>query len=232
MNSTLEGFKTVFSPDNIRLLLEGTWLTLEVSALALLISVTLGTLSGWMRFARVPILAWVAQTHVTLTRGVPLLIQLSFVYYGLPTVGIQLESFPAGVLALGLYSAAYVSEIVRGGLNSVDLGQLEAARSLGLSGPQAMRHVILPQALVAILPPLGNEYISLILGSSLISAVALDDLTRQGGAIIAQTYRQFEVYTVLALVYFIITYSLTRVISALERRFLRGKRVEVSRRVI
>ena len=232
MNTLLEGFKTVFSEDNLRLLLEGTVLTLEVSAVSLLISVTLGTLSGWVRFARVPILAQMAQIHVTLTRGVPLLIQLSFVYYGLPAVGIQLESFPAGVLALGLYSAAYVSEIVRGGLNSVDLGQLEAARSLGLSGPQSMRHIILPQALVAILPPLGNEYISLILGSSLISAVTLDDLTRQGGAIIAQTYRQFEVYTVLAAVYFIITYTLTPGIGALERRYLRGRRVEVGRRVI
>jgi len=95
-----------------------------------------------------------------------------------------------------------------------------------------MRHVVLPQALVAILPPLGNEYISLILGSSLVSAVTLEDLTSEGQAIISVTYSQFEVYTVLALVYFVITYALTLVIRALERRFLRGKRVEVSRRVI
>lgn len=232
MNSLLESFKTIFTPERVELLLQGTVVTLEVSAVSLLISVVLGTLSGWARFARVPILSHLAQLHVTLTRGIPLLIQLSFVYFGLPKVGIVLDSFLSGVLALGLYSAAYVSEIVRGGLNSVDLGQLEAARSLGLSGPLAMHHVVLPQALVAILPPLGNEYISLILGSSLVSAVTLEDLTSEGQAIISVTYSQFEVYTVLALVYFVITYALTLVIRTLERRFLKGKRVEVGRRVI
>jgi len=232
MNDLLEGFKTIFTPERVGLLLQGTVVTLEVSAVSLLISVVLGTLSGWARFARVPIFSHLAQLHVTLTRGIPLLIQLSFVYFGLPKIGIVLDAFLSGVLALGLYSAAYVSEIVRGGLNSVDLGQLEAARSLGLSGPKAMRHVVLPQALVAILPPLGNEYISLILGSSLVSAVTLEDLTSEGQAIISVTYSQFEVYTVLALVYFVITYALTVVIRALERRYLKGKRVEVSRRVI
>ena len=232
MNDLLEGFKTIFTPERVGLLLQGTVVTLEVSAVSLLISVVLGTLSGWARFARVPIFSHLAQLHVTLTRGIPLLIQLSFVYFGLPKIGIVLDAFLSGVLALGLYSAAYVSEIVRGGLNSVDLGQLEAARSLGLSGPLAMRHVVLPQALVAILPPLGNEYISLILGSSLVSAVTLEDLTSEGQAIISVTYSQFEVYSVLALVYFVITYALTLVIRALERRFLKGKRVEVGRRVI
>ncbi|GAA3997548.1 amino acid ABC transporter permease [Deinococcus rubellus] len=231
MADLLEGFKTIFSGDYPLLLLQGLELTLAVSLSALLVSVVLGTLLGLLRFFRLPLLAPLGNAYVDIVRGIPLIVLLSVVYYGLPTLGLTLPSFPAAVLALGFYSAAYTSEIVRGGLNSVPTGQIEAGRSLGLSRTQAVRHVVLPQAWRVALPALGNEFISLILGSSLASAVTLQELFSQGRYITNATYRQFEVYAVLAVMYFVLTFILTRIVRWLERRFSRGEPLP-ERRVI
>lgn len=222
MGDLLTGFQTILSGDYPRLLLSGLGLTLGVSVCALLVSVLVGTGLGLVRVGRVPVLGALGDAYVEVVRGIPLIVLLSVVYYGLPALGLTLEGFPAAVLALGLYSAAYTSEIVRGGLGSVPPGQAEAARSLGLSRGQALRFVILPQAWRVALPALGNEFISLILGSSLASAVTLQELFSQGKYITNATYRQFEVYAVLALVYFLLTFTLTRVVRALERRVSRG----------
>ena len=231
MADLLAGFKTIFSGEYPSLLLQGLELTLAVSFSALLVSVVLGTGLGLLRFFRLPVLARLGNAYVDIVRGIPLIVLLSVVYYGLPTLGLTLPSFPAAVLALGLYSAAYTSEIVRGGLSSVPVGQIEAGRSLGLSRAQAVRHVVLPQAWRVALPALGNEFISLILGSSLASAVTLQELFSQGRYITNATYRQFEVYAVLAVIYFLLTFALTRVVRWLERRFSRGEALP-ERRVI
>jgi His/Glu/Gln/Arg/opine family amino acid ABC transporter permease subunit len=219
----LEGMVEVLSNGYPALLWQATQMTLLVSLSSLGVSLVFGILSGLLRFWRIPVLWRMAALHVELTRGIPLIIQLGVVYYGLPSLHIVLDAFPAGVLALGLYSAAYVSEIVRGGLASVPVGQHEAARSVGLSRVQTMRLIILPQSMVFILPALGNEYISLILGSSLVSSVTITELFRQGSMMISKTYRNFEVYLVLAVVYFAITYSLTLLVRSLERRLSRGR---------
>ncbi|WP_309569850.1 amino acid ABC transporter permease [Deinococcus sp.] len=231
MSDLLTGFQTILSGEYPRLLLSGLGLTLAVSVCALLVSVMVGTLLGVVRVFRVPLLGVLGNAYVEVVRGIPLIVLLSVVYYGLPALGVTLDGFPAAVLALGLYSAAYTSEIVRGGLSSVPTGQTEAARSLGLSRVQALRHVVLPQAWRVALPALGNEFVSLILGSSLASAVTLQELFSQGRYITNATYRQFEVYAVLALVYFLLTFILTRVIRALERRLGRGQ-TPPERRVI
>lgn len=191
----------------------------------------LGTLLGVVRVFRVPLLGTLGNAYVEVVRGIPLIVLLSVVYYGLPALGVTLDSFPAAVLALGLYSAAYTSEIVRGGLSSVPVGQIEAGRSLGLSRAQALSYVVLPQAWRVALPALGNELVSLILGSSLANAVTLQELFAQGKYITGVTYRQFEVYAVLALVYFLLTFTLTRLVRALERRLGRGQ-VGLERRVL
>lgn len=222
MKELLTGFQTILSGEYPRLLLSGLGLTLAVSLCALGVSVLIGTLLGMVRVFRVPVLGALGNAYVEVVRGIPLIVLLSVVYYGLPALGITLAGFPAAVLALGLYSAAYTSEIVRGGLNSVPTGQIEAARSLGLGRAQAVRFVILPQAWRVALPALGNEFVSLILGSSLASAVTLQELFSQGRYITNATYRQFEVYAVLALVYFLLTFLLTRAIRALERRVSKG----------
>lgn len=231
MADLAEGFRTILSGDFPRLLLSGLRLTLAVSLCALGVSVVLGTLLGVARVFRVPGLGPLGNAYVEVVRGIPLIVLLSVVYYGLPALGVTLDGFPAAVLALGLYSAAYTSEIVRGGLGSVPVGQIEAGRSLGLTRVQALRYVVLPQAWRVALPALGNEFISLILGSSLASAVTLQELFAQGKYITGVTYRQFEVYAVLALVYFLLTFTLTRVVRALERRLGRGQAVG-ERRVI
>jgi His/Glu/Gln/Arg/opine family amino acid ABC transporter permease subunit len=231
MNDLITGFRTVLAGDYPALLLQGLGLTLGVSLSALLVSVLIGTLLGVVRTFRLPVLGALGNAYVELVRGIPLIVLLSVVYYGLPALGVTLAGFPAAVLALGLYSAAYTSEIVRGGLNSVPDGQLEAARSLGLSRVQALRFVVLPQAWRVALPALGNEFVSLILGSSLASAVTLQELFSQGKYITNATYRQFEVYAVLALVYFLLTFTLTRLVRRLERRLSRGERLP-ERRVL
>jgi His/Glu/Gln/Arg/opine family amino acid ABC transporter permease subunit len=231
MADLLEGFRTIFAGQYPALLWQGLLLTVSVSLCALALSVFFGTLMGLARFVGVPILSPLANAYVTFVRGIPLIVLLSVVYYGLPTLGLTLPGFPAAVLALGLYSSAYTSEIVRGGLSSVAVGQIEAARSLGLSRREALRAVVLPQAWRVALPALGNEFISLILGSSLASAVTLQELFSQGRFITNATYRQFEVYAVVALIYFVLTYSLTRVVRALERRYSRGERLP-ERRVL
>ena len=213
------------------LLLYGLRLTLGVSLSALLLSVVFGTLLGVVRSVRLPSLGALSEAYVELVRGIPLIVLLSVVYYGLPALGVTLGGFPSAVLALGLYSAAYTSEIVRGGLSSVSTGQLEAARSLGLSRLQSLRFVVLPQAWRVALPALGNEFVSLILGSSLASAVTLQELFAAGKYITNATYRQFEVYAVLALVYFLLTFTLTRLLRLLERRLSRGERLP-ERRVL
>ncbi|WP_310582385.1 amino acid ABC transporter permease [Deinococcus sp.] len=231
MNDLLTGFRTVLSGEYPALLLYGLRLTLGVSLSALLLSVVFGTLLGVVRSVRLPILGALGEAYVELVRGIPLIVLLSVVYYGLPALGVTLGGFPSAVLALGLYSAAYTSEIVRGGLSSVSTGQLEAARSLGLSRLQSLRFVVLPQAWRVALPALGNEFVSLILGSSLASAVTLQELFAAGKYITNATYRQFEVYAVLALVYFLLTFTLTRLLRLLERRLSRGERLP-ERRVL
>lgn len=231
MQELLTGFQTIFSGEYPKLLLTGLGITLAVSLCALLLSVFVGTALGVARVFRVPVLGAFGNAYVEIVRGIPLIVLLSVIYYGLPALGVTLEGFPAAVIALGLYSAAYTSEIVRGGLNSVPIGQVEAARSLGLNRAQAVRHVVLPQAWRVALPALGNEFVSLILGSSLASAVTLQELFSQGRYITNATYRQFEVYAVLALVYFLLTFILTRLIRLLERRVSRGEKLP-ERRVI
>ena len=231
MNDLLTGFRTIFSGEYPALLWAGLRLTLGVSLCALLVSVAFGTLLGVARTFRLPVLWALGNAYVEVVRGIPLIVLLSVVYYGLPALGVTLAGFPSAVLALGLYSAAYTSEIVRGGLSSVPAGQLEAARSLGLSRVQALRFVVLPQAWRVALPALGNELVSLILGSSLASAVTLQELFAAGKYITNATYRQFEVYAVLALVYFLLTFTLTRLVRLLERRLSRGEKLP-ERRVL
>ncbi|MEW6420319.1 MAG: amino acid ABC transporter permease [Deinococcota bacterium] len=231
MADLLTGFRAILTGEYVALLFAGLRLTLAVSLCALGVSVVVGTALGVARVFRVPLLGFLGHAYVEVVRGIPLIVLLSVVYYGLPALGLTLASFPAAVLALGLYSAAYTSEIVRGGLGSVPTGQIEAARSLGLSRMGALRYVVLPQAWRVALPALGNEFVSLILGSSLASAVTLQELFAQGKYITGVTYRQFEVYAVLALIYFLLTFILTRLVRLLERRLSRGEMLG-ARRVI
>jgi polar amino acid transport system permease protein len=204
-------------------ILHGAAVTVEITFAALLVGCTVGMLIGIGRLN--PQRKWLyrfSTTYLTFFRGTPLLVQLFILFFGLPRFNIVLPAFFCGVVGLGFYSAAYISEIVRGAIQSVDRGQMEAARSTGMSSAQAMRFVIIPQALVRMIPPLGNEFIALIKGSALVSLLTIHDLMYEGQRIISVSYRSFEVYIVIAFVYLILTqataYLMTRIESRIRTR--------------
>ncbi|HEY0210579.1 amino acid ABC transporter permease [Acerihabitans sp.] len=188
------------------LLLQGTLVTVEITLCALLLSCTLGLLLGIGRLNPERRLTYAfCSAYVALFRGTPLLVQLFIWYYGLPRLGLVLPSFICGVIGLGLYSSSYVAEVVRGSIQSIEKGQNEAARSLGMSGGQAMYKIILPQAVIRMIPPLGNEFIALIKNSALVSLITIQDVMQAGSTIISNSYRDLETYLVIAAVYFCLT---------------------------
>ncbi len=213
---TFPDYSVVFN--NWSFLMRGLQVTLSVSALAVVMGFLIGSVVGLLRLSRVKPLKIIAGAYVEFIRGTPLLVQLAILYFGLPSIGIDLSAFAAAVIGLSVNSGAYVGEIVRAGIQSIDKGQMEAARSLGMSGHLAMIFVILPQAFRRIIPPLVNEFIILIKDSSLLSTIAITELMRAGQHIRARTYADFQIYTAIAVLYFIITFTLSNVLGVLERR--------------
>jgi polar amino acid transport system permease protein len=202
-----------------RELAHGTLVTVEVTAGAIALGCIIGMLIGLGRLNPRRRLVYGACTaYVAFVRGTPLLVQLFIWFFGLPYVGINLPAFFCGVVGMGMYSGAYVSEIVRGAIQSVARGQMEAARSLGMPDAMAMRQVIVPQAVVRMIPPLGNEFIALIKNSSLVSLLTIADLMHEGQKIISVSYRSLEVYLAIAFVYFVLTNLTGLALRQTERR--------------
>ncbi len=199
-------------------LLQGALVTIKLTTAAVIIGIILGTILGLARVARNNFISGLAKIYIEFFRGTPLLIQLFLLYFGLPNLGIELEAYSAAIIGLGLNSGAYVGEIVRSGINAINKGQMEAARSLGMSYFQAMKYIILPQAIKQVIPPLGNEFIALLKDSSLVSVIAVKDLTRQGRLIISRNYESFLIFTAVAVLYFIMTFIMTRLVNYVERR--------------
>jgi polar amino acid transport system permease protein len=196
----------------------GAVTTVEVTACSLVFGCVLGLLVGMGRLSpQRRVIYGICTAYLVFIRGTPLLVQLFILFFGLPQFGITLPAFACGVLGLGVYSGAYVSEIVRGSIQSVDRGQMEAARSLGMPYRMAMRKVILPQAFVRMIPPLGNEFIALIKNSALVSLLTINDLMHEGEKIISVSYRSLEVYLVIAFIYLILTGATTLVLRRTER---------------
>ncbi len=200
-------------------LLRGALVTLELTALTLLIGVPAGLFVALLRLSGVTPLRALATTYVELVRGTPLLMQIYVIYFVLPAVGISLPSFVAGVAALSLNAAAYISEIFRAGIESIDSGQMEAARALGMDYKGAMRHVILPQTLRRVLPPLTNESVALLKDSSLVSVVALSELMRNGKEIATNTGSPTTIYLAVAALYLLMTLPLTFLVRRLEAKW-------------
>lgn len=202
-------------------LLVGLWITLKVSALSLVFALVLGLIAGLGRVSANPAARNLAATYVELIRGTPLLVQLFIFYFFIGTV-LQLSPMTAGVAALSIFTGAYVAEIVRAGIEAVPRGQMEAARSLGLGYAKAMRHVILPQALRRSLPPLAGQFINLIKDSSLVSVIAITDVTKAGREVVSSTFSPFEVWFTVAALYLVLTFSLSLLVRKLERRMAAG----------
>lgn len=197
----------------------GTLNTLALAFFTLLLGVVFGVLLALMRLSKNPILKGIASSYIEFIRGTPLLVQLYIVYYGLPQItGMRFPSFFAGIIALTINSSAYIAEIIRAGILSVDAGQMEAVRSLGMSHTLSMRYIIIPQAFKNILPALGNEFIVVIKESAIVSIIGIYDIMYSGNIIRGNTYRPFEPLIVVAIIYFVITFTLSNLMGIAERR--------------
>ncbi|MGI6673064.1 MAG: amino acid ABC transporter permease [Limnochordia bacterium] len=212
------GFRWDLVFSSIPALLQGAKLTVQLTTIAVFFGIILGTIAGIGRLSKTP-LRLVAASYIDIIRGTPLLVQTFLIFYGLPSlISRPIPAYTAAILALSINSGAYVGEIVRSGIQSIDKGQWEASSSLGLSGAQTMGLIILPQAFRRILPPLGNEFIALLKDSSLVSIIALEELVRKGQIIIGRTFRPFEVWLAVAVIYFVMTFAVSRLVSVVEKR--------------
>ena len=205
----------------VGILLIGLWMTLKLSVISGILGILIGLFTGLARISSNPVPKWLAISYIELIRGTPLLVQIYIFYFFIGQV-FNLSSQTAAVLALSFFAGAYVAEIVRAGIQSIHRGQMEAARSLGMSYPLAMRYIILPQALKRIMPPLAGQFISLIKDSSLVSIIAITDLTKAGREISTSTFSPFEAFFTVAALYLILTFSLSMFVQYLERRYSAG----------
>jgi arginine/lysine/histidine/glutamine transport system substrate-binding/permease protein len=204
-------------------LLRGALVTLQLTAFSVVLGLIGGSLIGIARLSQILPLRWAARAYIDFFRGTPLLVQIFMIYFGFPAIAQEL-GFPftlnrlaAAVIALSLNSAAYNAEIVRAGIQSIEPGQAEAAQSLGMSSVQIMRYVIFPQAFRRMLPPLGNEFISLLKDTSLVAVIGFEELFREGQLIVAQNYRSFEIYAAVAVIYLCLTLISSQAFSRLEQ---------------
>ncbi|WP_339311480.1 amino acid ABC transporter permease [Paenibacillus sp. FSL k6-2145] len=206
--------------DALPLLLEGTVVTLKLVVISLIIAMVIGLISGLMSTSLNRMLRLVATLYVDIIRGTPLLVQVYFIYFGLPVfLDMRIPAMTAGIIAISLNAGAYISEIFRAGINSISNGQHEAARSLGLSRFQTMRLVVLPQATRRMIPTFVNQFIITIKDTSLLSAIGIAELTQSGEIIISSNFRAFEIWGVVGIFYLIIIVLLSRASRFIERRY-------------
>ncbi len=198
-------------------LMMGLWTTLWLSAIASVFALVLGLITGLAKISSNFTMRGLATIYVECIRGTPLLVQIFIAYFFLGTV-FNLSRNVCGVGALALFAGAYVAEIVRAGIQAIPKGQMEAARSLGMTVPQTMFDIILPQAFKKILPPLSGQFISLVKDSSLVSVIAITDLTKSGREIITSTFAPFEIWMVVAAMYLLVTSLLSQIVYYMERR--------------
>ncbi|EQB89121.1 polar amino acid transport system permease protein [Clostridium punense] len=198
--------------------LEGTQYTVLIAFFTVILGTVLGLFLSLMKLSKNKILKALASIYIEFVRGTPILVQLYIVYYGMPAMGIDLPDMLAGVVTLSINSGAYVAEIIRAGINAVDKGQMEAGRSLGMTSAMTMRLIIIPQAFKNILPALGNEFITIIKESSIVSVIGIGELMYKADTVRGNTALPFEPLIVAAVVYFLLTFSLSKLLGNIERR--------------
>jgi polar amino acid transport system permease protein len=205
--------------ENLGFLLEASWLTIYLSFVSFVIAFIIGIIVGTLRSFKIPkVLNTIFSIYIETFRGTPLLIQLFFIYYGLPQIGITMSSHEAAIIGLSLNFGAYMSEIVRSGVKAIGKGQYEAAESLGLSTFHLLFYIVYPQALRIVLPSITNLYAAILKDSSLVSVLSITELTRAGQLIYVRTYEPFEIYLTLCLFYFVMTYMVALFSKYLEKR--------------
>ncbi|QFF97976.1 amino acid ABC transporter permease [Psychrobacillus glaciei] len=209
-------------PRNMDVFIYGALKTLEISALAILIAIPIGIIFGLGRISKNKFFKLISSVYVEIIRGVPLLVLLLWIFFVLGQF-FSLGSFWGAIVGLAIFAGAFIAEIVRTGIQAVPRGQMEAARSLGMSHGKAMTHIILPQAFRRVLPPLASQFIMLIKDSSLISVIAAGELTLAAKNLVATSFRSIEVWTFVALIYFLMTFSLSLIIRYFEKRLLKSE---------
>jgi polar amino acid transport system permease protein len=200
------------------LLLEGTLVTIGLTAAVVVLGLLIGLIAGLAQLSRSSILRWASWGYIELFRCTPLLVQLLWFYYALPILtGIEISAITASVLTLSLYGGSFYAEVIRGGIQSIDGGQREAGLALGLKPSKVMRRIVLPQAVKQMIPPLMNQSIIQFKNTSLVSVLTVPDLLYQGQSAATETYRPLEVYTVIAIIYFVVLVPLTAIVKKSEK---------------
>lgn len=208
--------------------ISGTGVTIFLSFFGVILGTILGVLLALMKLSKfkigkIEIISKLASIYIEIVRGTPLYVQLLIVYFGLPIMtGLEVPDILAGIIAVSLNSAAYVAEIIRAGILSIDKGQMEAARSLGMNHKMAMKYIIIPQAFKNILPALGNEFVVLIKESAIVAVVGINDLMRNTEIIRGNSYKPFAPLIPAAIIYFIITFSISRLLAKVEKGLRAG----------
>ena len=204
---------------SLPLLIAGAGITVEITAMSVFLGLVIGCMVGIARLCNIKPIRYIANVYVDFIRGTPLLVQIFLVYFALPgIIGSRVDPFVAAISACSINSGAYIAEIFRAGIQSIDKGQMEAGRSLGMTWAQTMRYIIMPQAFKRIIPPLGNEFIAMLKDSSLVSVIGFEELTRRGQLIIARTYGSLEIWISVALIYLVMTLTISRLVAYLEKR--------------
>ena len=203
--------------DIIRFIPDGVLRTFQVTVMSIVFALIIGLFAGLARISRITVINRLATIYVEVVRGIPLLVQLFYIYYALGQF-VRVPRLTAAVIAMSVCYGAYIGEIIRAGIQAVPKGQMEAALALGLSRGQAIRRVILPQTFRIVLPPIGNEFIALLKDSSLVSILAVADLLRRGREYAARTFEYFEAYTIIALVYLVLTLFFSKLVAIMEER--------------
>ncbi|HOO38881.1 MAG TPA: ABC transporter permease subunit [Deltaproteobacteria bacterium] len=205
--------------ESVPVLLQGVKLTIWITIFGLIIGFILGAIAGLAKTSRRKLPQRIAGMYIESIRGTPLMVQVMFLYFGLPLMmGMRVPPLAAGIVAIGLNSGAYIAEIVRGAIQSIDKGQTEAGRSIGLTRYQTMVSVIWPQAFKRMIPPLGNQFIISLKDTSLLVVIGVGELTRQGQEIIAYNFRAFEVWLTVAIMYLILTMTIAKLLNYFEKR--------------
>lgn len=218
MNQFLESFVDTFAG-----FVKATWITLEITVASLVLASVIGLIFALMKISEKRWLVLIANGYIGLIRGTPLIVQIMWLYFGI-THFIVLSKFWAGVFALAIHSGAYIAEIFRGTIQSIDQGQMEASRSLGMSYRLAMRHIILPQAFKRAIPPLGNQFIIGLKDSSLVAFIGVSEIFSVSMSEAAATFRQLEFYSIAGLYYLVLIVVFSILLHRLEKRLDKGYR--------
>lgn len=205
------------------LFLNGTLMTIAITAAVIVLGLVLGLIAGLMQLSKNPVLRWISWAYIEIFRCTPLLVQLLWFYYALPVLtGIELTAMTAAVMTLSLYGGSFYAEVIRGGVVAIEPGQSEAGLALGMTPAKVMRRIVLPQAIKQMIPPLMNQSIIQFKNTSLVSVLAVPDLLYQGQVITMDTFRPLEVYTVIAVIYFVVLVPLTAIVKRSEKKLQRS----------